>query len=337
MPKWTLAESQKQDGQLGRTEKFLPNCSLEDLRAAEIIVPVKQEPNQSLGGIASYAVRTLELMWDEEKKQLRVWITSNGNDMEAYKNGFKTSYPGLVIEDLDETMPHWFDKTVGYQIFDASLRHGHFFTVMDGSKEHSLVSSISSKIQQTRYAWVQFVFKRHDIASIMQRVGRRMDSMKKEVSRTNHVGFKDSVFSSKGSNHPEFGGEFAQSYEELRRHSKTKVAGVHIVMSVRGMVLPHQDAGIPDCGFESIGTNFEHVTQYEYDPSLFYNPEQKKARHIKVGNRKTGMQRIDIFPRRLLPAPKEPLSKAVDQYVGKKARYSISYAQAAGFFDPQPT
>lgn len=96
----------------------------------------------------------------------------------------------------------------------------------------------------------------------------------------------------------------------------------HVLMSVRGLVQSDQEIDlhldmIESVPVENIRSNHEHLTKYKYKYNNFYNPDGKKAKHIKIGKNKTDKQKIDIFESRLLPNPINFTSNALGIYFDK--------------------
>lgn len=322
MGTWELAITKKQDGQLDRIHEFMP--SKDNLKAVELFVPLDRDINKAVtatSNLASSSTRSFEIVWDKQKKRLSFWIASGEKDIESYKETFETVYPNLEFSDLDHTVPDWFNKTDNqYQIFDASVRHGHFFAVMDHLRRLDLITHISNAIQRSQNGWIQFVFRLQDVAGLLHGIGWRLDSMNRKVTNMKHASIWDSLTDTKAHKHSEFGKDFARNYKTLRQHSEAKVINQQLIMSIRGLVktdveLDFNFEVIQNLAFEAVKTTFEHVTKYAYSNTrLFYNNDEKKAQYIQLGKDKTRLQRIDMFPSRLLPEPKKLIRKAVSNY-----------------------
>ncbi|NIQ05090.1 MAG: hypothetical protein GWO20_04975, partial [Candidatus Korarchaeota archaeon] len=339
------------------------------LSAVEIIVPIKQDIKKAVttaGNLISASARSFELVWDRSKNRLAFWLVSHKNDIEHYVETFKSVYPNAAFSRLDHNVPRWFDpENQVYQVFDVSVRHGHFFAVMDYQKVPVLITQISNTIQMAEYGWIQFVFAKYDLATrYMNQLSRRLDSMYQKVTNNKHLSLWEMILyqNRKPHEHPEFHGDFARNYKTLKQHIQTKTVNPQLIMSVRGLVKSDNDdeevGGVVndelDFGFdvienlsmENIHTTFEHCTKNPYENYYkFYrdryddeddlaeiecrpvNKLKKKTKpeYIRIGGKKkkrgkdgnqTLLQRISIFPLRLLPEPEKPLTQAVERYVG---------------------
>ncbi|MDH3779431.1 MAG: type IV secretion system DNA-binding domain-containing protein [Nitrosopumilus sp.] len=332
--KWTLAVESKQLGALDKITEFSsPNQKKNQkesslpLRAVEIVIPIDQDIKKAVitaGSIISSSVRSFELIWDKKENRLSFWLVSNIHDITHYVDAFKSVYPNADFENLDYTIPEWFDPRTNYKVFDASVRHGNFFAVMDHQKTPALITQISNTIQMAQYGWIQFIFQRHDITNYINSFSQILDSMKRKVSNTKYRSEPESLFSDyfQLHNHPEFGGDFARNYKTLKHHAEFKTINPQMIMSIRGLINSDGDLDfgfdvIENISLENIHAPFEHCTKNSYDNyRKFYNSDPKKAQYIKIGKRNTNCQRIDMFSLRLLPKPEGLIQKAFDNYAG---------------------
>ncbi len=320
---WRLATVTKQQGQLDSITEFLSNS--DNLKAVEIIVPIGQNIKKAIttaDNLVSSAVRSFEIVWDREEKKLAFWLVSSESDIENYKDSFSAVYPNVEFVEIDQTIPSWDDKTQEYHVFDASVRHGHFFSVMNYSKYPDLITHISNTIMKSQNGWIQFVFQSYDTTRKIERIGTRIDEMYKKVTDHKFVSLKEEIIYSnkKPHDHPEISGAFARNYKTLRQHSENKVINPQFIMSIRGIVNARVDLDfdfeiVQNLAFENVKTTFENITKYPYEHSKFYTDE-KNAKHAKIDKKKTKYQRIDIFPLRLLPKPDKLLDSAISHYVG---------------------
>ena len=347
--KWNIAVESKQKGQLDNVTIFNTinnekkrkiNKSEEDgndeflssLQAVEVVVPLNQDVKKAVataGNLISSNVRSFELVWSKKQNRLSFWLVSHKSDIEHYVDTFKSVYPNAEFAKPDHIIPEWFKPQKNqYRIFDASVRHGNFFAVMDYQKIPVLVTQISHTIQMAQYGWIQFVFQRHDITNYINGLGEMLDSMKRKISDTNYRNTLETLFSDymKSHDHPEIRGDFANHYKMLKQHAGSKTINPQMIMSIRGLIQSDDELDfgfdvIENISMENIHTTFEHCTKNSYDDyTKFYNPDQKKAQYIQIGKDKTTKkkkehQRIDIFPLRLLPKPELFLQKAMAEYV----------------------
>jgi len=334
--KWNLAVESKQSGHLNKVNVFTNSTNQKKnhkkssslpLQAVEIIIPINQDIKKAVttaGNLISSSVRSFELIWDKKQNRLSFWLVSNQNDIIHYMDTFKSVYPNAEFVKLDHAIPKWFDPKTNYKIFDASVRHGNFFAVMDHQKIPVLITQISNTIQMAQHGWIQIVFQRHDITNYINNFGKILDFMKKKVTNTKYRSELESFFSDYVDlhNHPEFNGDFARNYKTLKQHAESKTINPQMVMSIRGLINSDDELDfgfdvIENISMENIHAPFEHCTKNSYDDyTKFYNPNPKKAQYIRIGKRKTNYQRIDIFPLRLLPKPEGLIQKAIDNYAG---------------------
>ena len=335
--KWNLAVESKQQGHLDQVTVFTNSMNKKknqkelsyslSLQAVEIIIPINQDIKKAVitvGNLISSSVRSFELVWDKKQNRLSFWLVSDTNDITHYVDTFKSVYPNAEFVKLDHIIPKWFDPKTKYKIFDASVRHGNFFAVMDHQKIPVLITQISNTIQMAQHGWIQLVFQRHDITNYINNFSKILDSMKKKVTNTKYRSELESFFSDyvQLHNHPEFNGDFARNYKTLKQHAEFKTINPQMVMSVRGLINSDDELDfgfdvIENISMENIHAPFEHCTKNSYtDYVKFYNPNPKKAQYIRIGKRKTNYQRIYMFPLRLLPKPEGLIQKAIDSYAG---------------------
>ncbi len=345
--KWKIAVESKQKGQLDSVNVFNTinsdkrrdskndNDELvsSSLQAVEVIVPLKQDVKKAVftaGNLISSNVRSFEMVWSKKQNRLSFWLVSHKDDIAHYVATFKSVYPNAEFDKPASIIPDWFAPQKNqYKIFDASVRHGNFFAVMDYQRTPSLITQISNTIQMAQYGWIQFVFQRHDITNYINGFSDMLDSMKRKISNTKHRNWLESFFSDyfKSHDHPEINGDFANYYKILKQHAGVKTINPQMIMSVRGIVQSDDELDfgfdvIENISMENIRTTFEHCTKnsYDNDYAKFYNSDPKKAQYIQIGRnkatkKKKQYQRIDMFPLRLLPKPESFLQKAMAEYV----------------------
>ena len=333
--KWNLAVGTKQSGILDDITEFdLPTQKKNQkessslyLQAVEIIVPIDQDIKKAVitaGNLISSSARSFELIWDKKQNKLSFWLVSNVSDISHYVDTFKSVYPNAEFEKLPYNTPKWFDPRTNYKIFDASVRHGNFFAVMDHQKIPALITQISNTIQMAQQGWIQFIFQKYDITNHIRSFSHTLDSMKRKISNTKHRSGIESVLSDyiPSHDHPEINGDFARNYKTLKHHAESKMINPQMIMSIRGLINSDDDLDfgfdvIENISLENIHAPFEHCTKNSYDDyTKFYHSDPKKAKYIKINKRNTYYQRIDMFPLRLLPKSEELIQKAISHYAG---------------------
>ena len=160
--KWNLAVESKQQGHPDKVTVFSNSTNQNknqkelsslSLQAVEIIISVNQDIKKAITtacNLISSSVRSFELIWDKKQNRLSFWLVSNTNDIPHYVDTFKSVYPNAEFVKLDHITPKWFDPKTEYKIFDASVRHGNFFAVMDHQKITVLITQISNTIQMAQ-------------------------------------------------------------------------------------------------------------------------------------------------------------------------------------------
>ena len=81
--------------------------------AAEVVVPANfniEKAVENIGHITAGTARSLEIWWNHKADVARIIITSQSEmDLKLYKDGFDHMYPNILIEDIDDITPDWFD------------------------------------------------------------------------------------------------------------------------------------------------------------------------------------------------------------------------------------
>lgn len=338
--RWRLGNRSKPKGQLADAKEFMPNN--DNLRSLGVRVPInisdkesKDRASQSAHGLASPAIRSFEIQWDKSKKELDIVITASKDDIVPFQQIFTDMYPGVEFYEKD-VVPEWFDDTnEKYKFFDTGVYHGHYFAVFNKTKALQLMTHIANNIQLAEHAWIQFVFRTNSFSKHFQLVGRKLDKRWQQVNSKEYVSDTDALFSlnPKPKEHPDKGFDFSNHYKELRAHVKEKGQGSHVMMSIRGLVEHDEELEldfnlIESVPIEQVSANWEYVTKNEYGVSKFIKDsrplkEKKFAlrkqkveeNQIKItGIKKQKFNRIEIFPKRLLPQPHGFLANAVAEY-----------------------
>ncbi len=323
--KWRLGNSKKQNGQLNQTKEFLDAAN--KLRCSLITVPVSINEKTAIiasSGIVGTGIRSFELWWDGQKRELSLVLVAEKYDLDSFKQSFYNMYPNAGFTDIGVITPGWFDKNEDYQIFDIGTYHGHYAAVFDQARAHQIISQISNTIQISKFAWIQFTFKSHNFTKFFLKHVAQLNKKFAEISSKKYVSTKDLIVNpyKVPGDHPELRSDFYNNYNTLLKHSTAKMQGSHALMSIRGLIASDQELDlnfdeIESMSIENIISNHERLTKYKYRHGDFFTSNPKKEKHIKIGKNKTKKQRIDIFPSRLLPDPVLCIYDALDVYFKK--------------------
>ena len=320
--RWRVANRRVPRGQLDDTRKFLPGP--DRLAARSVVVPMDMDPDRAVGAAGALPgerIRSFEVWWDSEESKLMFVLVSDAHDMGNYERAFRVMYPNAAFEDMDKTVPKWFDRTSEYQIFDVGTRHGHYATVLDVAGAHGLMTRLANTIQESGRAWLQFVFARYDFAPFLRRHMERMDARLAEIKRGQYVSPSGHLLGHKPRDHPELNRDFMNTYRGLQRHVVAKTQGAHLAMSIRGVV--QGDAGV-DLPFdevaalsvEDIGSGYEHLTKFRYDYGRFCSDARRSR--VRAPGRDRADQRICMFESRHMPDPEQFLGGALSRYFDKR-------------------
>lgn len=331
--KWRLSNTKKPNGTLDSVQEFLKSSEL--LKACMVSVPLTMDIKTAKNVAASLispAIRSFEIWWDGDKKELSIVLVAEPEDLTSYIQTFTNMYPNANFVEIDHTIPEWFDRKQDYHIFDVETYHGHYCTVFDTERSHQIITQIANTIQLSKYAWIQFVFRRYDFTPFLQKHVTRLDKKFKDIGRKDYKSLTEAITSdwigskTDPHDHPEKGYDFDNNYRGLQKHSTLKMQGSHAMMSVRGLVFSDTDLDlnfdeIESLPVENIRSNHEHLTKNQYPYKAFYQPDLKKAKHIKIDGKNTTRQKINIFESRLLSDPRKFLSKSFDEYFNKHFLY----------------
>lgn len=184
-------------------------------------------------------IRSFEIWWDGNVKQLKYVLSAqNKLDLANYKISFQNVYPNVSFVSQSEIIPEWFSPLESsYEIFDVSLQHGHYSTVLDTTlQQNQLITNISNSIQIYQNAWIQFVFAPYNFIAHLRNHQRRLDTRIKHVTSKNYRTWVDDFTNKKSYENPENGLDFYNNYKELLHDSTKKTQDTQIVMSVRGLI-----------------------------------------------------------------------------------------------------
>ena len=262
-------------------------------------------------------IRSFEIWWDSTNKQLKIILaTQSKQDLENFKISFGNMYPNTSFVNLDKITPDWYAPTKEqYEIFDISLYHGHYSTVLDKTNLLQLITQIANTIQLSDKAWMQFVFAPYDFTPYLKNHLNRLNQKIKTVTSKKYRTWMDDLTNKPSHENPENGLDFYNYYKILQSDTSQKMQGSHVMMSIRGLIQSHENNSIESLSFENIKSNHDHLTTYSYDYSKFYNKKSKKAGcPLKISNQKKNFQRISMFELRLLPSPRKYLEKAIKDY-----------------------
>ncbi len=142
-----------------------------------------------------------------------------------------------------------------YQIFDVGYRHGHVSAMFDtrhtGGEGRDVVSIMAGAIQMASHAWVQTVFRRHNLARPLQSMSDMLRARNEHLQRPGYQSLYDHVFGGSDDRkpHPEKGGDFTTYYSMIKSHTEQKAQGDQVVVSVRGLL----DVPVPAAGGNGVG------------------------------------------------------------------------------------
>ena len=279
------------------------------LAASNLVNKPEKNPHHS-------KIRSFELWWDSAKRQLKIILTAQSNqDLENFKIAFGNMYPNASFVNLDRITPDWYSPTKEqYKIFDVSLYHGHYSTVLDKTNSHQLITQIANTIQLSDKAWIQFVFTPYNFTPYLKSHLNRLNQKIKTVTSKKYRTWMDDITNKPSHENPENELDFYNHYRNLQSDTAQKMQGSHVMMSIRGLI-QSKDNSLDSLSFENIKSNHDHLTTYSYDYSKFYNKRSKIAGSpIKISNQKKNFQRISMFELRLLSSPRKYLEKAIKDY-----------------------
>ena len=322
--RWHLANRTKQPGQTDRTKVFLPRSG--ELSACSVTPPINTDQKVAIDAASSLCneqARSLEIWWDGPKNMLQVVLVTEVQDMDRFRSGITSMYPGAAFSNLERTLPEWYDPArYTYRIFDVGTRHGHYTTAYDTAKPHRLLSQMAGAIQSYRYAWVQVVFARCDLTPSLNAHVQRLNARRKKILGGNYASTEEVLIRSdpKPHDHPELRYDFMNNCARLQGDATLKMQGGQVILSARGLVQADSEVTLPvDITGTSLaggtGPAYEHLITYQYGYDRFYSDGRKSK--IKILGKKHAPQRIEMFDSRLLPAPKRLLSKARSLYFDK--------------------
>ena len=303
---------------LDKTNKFISPGP--DLKAALVSIPLESDEDaikHAAAGLASGTVRSIEMWWDGERKELKIVMVTVQDDMSMFKQSYLNLYPAARFTDLESHIPEWFEEKIPYDVFDAELYHGHYSSIFGEDEAQWVMSNLANTIQKSRYAWIQFVFCKHDFTQFLNGHLQRLNSHHRAIQKNKSGGgsmldgFKPqfSAPKEKGEEeHEETIGDFQAHYPTLQEDSTTKMQGPHAIVSVRGLIDTGTMSEISvtaNMPFESIRSDYDYLTTHAYPHSAFYNHNLDKADYITVEQQHTTRQRINIFPDRLMPDVRE--------------------------------
>ncbi|MGI9567740.1 MAG: TraM recognition domain-containing protein [Nitrosopumilus sp.] len=327
---WSLSNIQKQKGQLDNTRAFLGISDKSTISCCMVIVPITMDVKQAIVAASGLVnnkseknqwnnqIRSFELWWNSSKKQLKIILTAQSKqDLENFKISFGNMHPNASFVNLDRITPDWYSPTKEqYQIFDVSLYHGHYSTVLDKTNSHQLITQLANTIQSSNKAWIQFVFAPYNFTPHLKSHLSRLNQKIKTVTSKKYRTWMDDITNKPSHENPENGLDFYNHYKILQSDTAQKMQESHVMMSIRGLIQSHDgNNSTESLSFENIKSNHDHLTTYSYNYSNFYNKNSKKAGcPLKILNQKKNFQRISMFELRLLPSPRKYLEKAVKNY-----------------------
>ena len=327
---WSLSNIQKQSGQLNKTKEFLGTTNLNSLTCCQVIIPITMDVKSAIITAvflvgkqnSQNQIRSFEIWWNGSLKQLRIVLSAQSKlDLENYKISFRNVYPNAVFVNLKNIIPKWYSPTKNeYQIFDVSLYHGHYSTLFDKTNAHKTITQIANSIQQSKNAWMQFVFAPYNFTPYLKTHLTRLNHRIKHVTSKNYRTWVDDLQNKVSYENPENDLDFYNHYKELVSDSSKKTQKSHVIMSIRGLVDSEDNPAKQQfVSFSDIKSNHDHLTEYYYNYNSFYhNKKPKKAGSpVKISGIKKNYQRISMFDLRLIPSPKNLLNQAIKDYFEK--------------------
>ena len=328
---WSLSQ-EKQLGSLDKTRNFLGQSN-SNVSCCSLKVPISMDVKsaiQTIPGLISSApevIRSFEVWWDGKNKQLKYVLSAqNKLDLANYKISFQNVYPNVSFVSQQETTPDWFSpQKSSYEIFDVSLQHGHYSTMLDTSatnqqQHHQLITNLSNSIQLYENAWIQFVFEPYNFISYLRHHQRRLNSRIKNITSKNYRTWIDDITNTQSYENPENGLDFYNNYKDLLKDTREKTQNTQIVLSIRGLIQSKDDNNNnkPRLSFDQIRSKHDHLTQYFYRYNSFYHPKYKKSGSpITINHTKKNYPRLSMFDFRLIPNPKKFMMQSIKDYFKK--------------------
>jgi len=333
---WSLSQ-EKQYGLLDKTRDFIGQSN-SNVSCCSLKVPISMDVKSAIQTIPELisstpeTIRSFEIWWDRKNKQLKYVLSSqNKLDLANYKISFQNVYPNISFVSQQETIPEWFSPSESsYEIFDVSLQHGHYSTVLDTTlQQNQLITNLSNSIQIYDNAWIQFVFAPYNFISHLRNHQRRLDTRIKHVTSKKYRTWVDDFTNKKSYENPENGLDFYNNYKDLLRDSTKKTQDTQIVMSIRGLIQTRKidddedDSNSisdkPTLSFDQIKSHHDHLTQYSYNYKSFYHTKYKKAgAPLTINQRaKKDYPRLSMFDLRLIPDPKNFMNSTIKNYFEK--------------------
>ena len=327
---WSLSQ-EKQPGSLNKAQIFLGQTN-SNVSCCSLKVPISMDAKSAIQSIPELVspnpetIRSFEIWWDGKNKQLKYVLSAqNKLDLANYKISFHNVYPNVSFVSQQETIPQWFSpRESSYEIFDVSLQHGHYSTVLDTTlQQNQLITNLSNSIQIHDYVWIQFVFAPYNFISYLRNHQRRLDTRIKHVTSKKYRTWVDDFTNKKSYENPENGLDFYNNYKDLLHDSTKKTQDTQIVISVRGLIQTKKQDGDdinskPALSFDQIKSKHDHLTQYSYNYKSFYHTKYKKAgAPITINNIKKDYPRLSMFDLRLIPNPKNFMMPAIKDYFEK--------------------
>ena len=347
---WSLSNTEKQNGKLSDTRKFLGITDKSKISCCQVIVPITMDVKSAIFAASGLigrseknqwnnTIRSFEVWWDSQKMELKIILASQSpEDLENFQTAFKTMYPNASFINLERIAPVWYSPTKTneennqYQIFDVSLYHGHYSSRLNQSQNNITITQILNTIQLAKSAWIQFVFAPYNFTPYLRSHTNQLNKRIKYVKSKNYRSFIEELKEQKFHDNPETGFDFYNHYKILEKESAEKMQNSHVIMSVRGLVDNGSNQDDFDVGsygsniynqgltslkpLDDIKCDYDHLTTFSYDYSKFYNKKKSKTAGlpIKIAGNKKEFQRISMFELRLIPSPRKPLENAINHY-----------------------
>ena len=256
----------------------------------------KQSSNVPMHSLASHDMRSLELLWDKNKRSLDAVLAAEECDIDAYVTQFSALYPEARYDKPSEDPPKWFSPNLSYHRFGVSWTKHDYTPVVDSKNEPVFIPHLARIMQQNEYCWIQFVFFSRDLSDQMRAHREWLEYGNASENKYQYI--KD-------------------NYSILSNDAQFKESGPHILMSIRGLCDfgyagwkkhsgndgSQSNDGIGILPFKDITSKHgnDHMTCNRYP---WGDSWTLKRRKIKVnGITKKDLMWHEIFNKRLVPDP----------------------------------
>lgn len=261
---------------------------------------------EQLVNLRAGVLRALEVEWDRNEELFRIWLTAEKGDLPAFVEAFRSVFKVDVEEGpVENYAPAWLKEIDDSAVFfDAELRHGHSYIILNTQKSGSLLTSLLTTLTGAEYAFLQIVWTHVPVHSWLIKLKEKGEG-KKRVVETPRVKVRKNASGRwvyARIPHWEKISDFTQAHNLLSKHLLEKAAKPTLIVSVRGVIhggslkaeeLPFAIVDeLPFAIVEGpIGRVMEHLEPYGYPatPSLLRllhtravpKPNKHLKKHVK--------------------------------------------------------